>query len=101
MPRHGAGLGRKAILNLAPPFHSLITRLIHPVTYVTILPHDLLSSRADGDIGPGRERGEGDCLKGANQHACVIGQGLDCGVCGQCVCVCVYKVCRMSKAKIY
>ena len=33
-----ARLGRKARLNLAPPFHFLITRLIHPVTYVTILP---------------------------------------------------------------
>lgn len=83
MPRRRAGLGRKARLNLAPPFHSLITRLIHPVTYVTILPYDLLSSRPDGEIGPEKERGEGDCLKAANQHACVIGPGLGCGAHGQ------------------
>lgn len=58
-PRRGPGLGRKARLNLAPPFHSLIMRLIHPVTYVTILPYDLLSSRPDGEIGPEKERRRG------------------------------------------
>lgn len=79
MPRRGAGLGREARLNLAPPFQSLIMRLIYPVTYVTILPYDLLFSRPDGEIGPKREGGEGDCLKAANLHACVIGSGLDCG----------------------
>lgn len=79
----GAGLDRKARLNLAPPFHSLITRLIHPVTYVTILPHDLLSCRPNGEIEPEKEGGEGYRLKAANQHACVIGRGLDCGVSGQ------------------
>lgn len=47
-------------------------RLIHPVTYVTILPYDLLSSRPDGEIEPEKEGGEGHCLKAANQHACVI-----------------------------
>lgn len=38
----GAGLGGKATLNLAAPFHSVIMRLMYPATYVTILPHDLL-----------------------------------------------------------
>lgn len=55
LPRQGAGFGRKARLNLAPPFRSLITRLIHPVTYVTIPPNDLLSSRPDGEIEPEKE----------------------------------------------
>lgn len=87
MPRLGAGLGRKARLNLAPPFHSLITRLIHPVTYVTMLPYDLLSSRPDREIESEREVRERDCLKAANQHACVIGPGLGCGVRGHCVSV--------------
>lgn len=81
----GAGSDRKARLNLAPPFHSLIMRLIHPVTYATILPCDLLLSQPDGEIEPKREGGVGDCLKAANQHACVIGPGLDSAVSGQCV----------------
>ena len=98
MPRHGAGLGRKARLNLAPPFHSLITRLIHAVTYVTILPYDLLSSGADGEIGPEKEGGEGDCLNAANQHACAqLGRVSTAGP----VHVRVYKVNRESKTKIY
>lgn len=51
-------------------------RLIHPVTYVTIQPHDLLSSQPDGEIEPEKEGGgEGVCLKTANQHACVIWAG--------------------------
>lgn len=58
MPRRGAGLGRKARLNLAPPFHSLITRLIYPVTYVAMLPYDLLSSRPDGEIEQEKEERE-------------------------------------------
>lgn len=74
MPRRGAGLVREARLNLAPPFQSLIMRLIYPVTFVTILPYDLLSSRPDGEIGTKTE--EGDCLKAANQHDCVNSLGL-------------------------
>lgn len=58
MPKCGAGLVREARLNLAPPFQCLIMRLIYPVTYVTILPYDLLSSRPDGEIGTKRERGK-------------------------------------------
>lgn len=85
----GAGLGRKARLNLAPPFHSLIMRLILPVTYVTILPYDLLSSRPDGEIEPEREGGVGDCLKAANQHACVIGPGLDSAARAASACLCL------------
>ena len=59
MPGLAAGLGRKARLNLAPPFHSLIRRLIHPVTRVTIRAYDLLSSRPDGEIEREEEDGEG------------------------------------------
>lgn len=87
MPRWGAGSNRKARLNLAPPFHSLIMRLIHPVTYATILPYDLLLRQPDGEIEPEREGGVGDCLKAANQHACVIGPGLDSVASGRCVSV--------------
>lgn len=54
----GAGLGRKARLNLAPPFHPLITRLIYPVTCVTIRAHDLLSSLPDGKIEREKEQRE-------------------------------------------
>lgn len=98
MHRRGAGLGREARLNLAPPFQSLIMRLIYPVTYVTILPYDLLFSRPDGEIGPKREGGEGDCLKAANLHALCdwVGPRL-----WQPQCICVYKVGCMSKAKIH
>lgn len=60
-------------------FQSLIMRLIYPVTYVTILSYDLLSSWADGKIGPKRDEQAGDHLKAANQHACVIWLVLDCG----------------------
>lgn len=98
MPRRGAGFGRKARLNLAPPFHSLIMRLIHPVTYVTILPYDLLSSRPDGEIGQEKDGGEGDCLKAVNQHACLSGPLLW-GM--RPVCFCVHKEGCMSKPKIY
>lgn len=68
MPRWRTGLGRKARLNLAAPFHSLIIRLIHPVTHFTIQPYDLLSSRADGEIEPEREEAEKDSLKAAKKH---------------------------------
>ena len=34
----------------------------------------------DGEIELEKEGGEGDRLKAANQHACVIGWGLGCGV---------------------
>ena len=47
-------------------------RLIYPVTYVTILNYDLLSSPTDEEIGPVQEEGEGDCLKVANRHARAI-----------------------------
>lgn len=91
MGEAGAGLGRKARLNLAPPFHSLIMRLIHPVTNVTILPRDLLSSQPDGEIEPEKGGGgEEDGLKAANQHARVIGPSL--GMRGERpVCACVHK----------
>lgn len=62
-------------------------RLIHPVTCATILPYDLLLSQADGEIEPESDGGVGDCLKAANQHACVIGPGLDSTANGRCVSV--------------
>jgi len=81
----GAGLVRKATLNLAPPFHSLIMRLMHPATYVTIVARDLLSKRPDGEIEPVKKRGKRDRLKAPNQHACVIGPGFGRAVSSQSV----------------
>ncbi len=84
MLRQRAGLGRKARLNLAPPFHFLIRRLIHPVTYVTILTYDLLSRQPDGETGPGKEGGVWDW---AGQFLWSVPS----------VCGCVYEVVRINK----
>lgn len=96
MPRCGAGNRHRGQTKFSATFQSLIMRLIYPVTYVTILSYDLLSSWADGEIGPKEEEGVGERLKAANQHACVTRS-----LTAQPWHICVYKIGLMSKAKIY